>query len=72
MHQLALPALWRGIQELLPNPGHRRVLRDIEQDQVTARMFDEEEHIECLEGQGLHHERSAVQIPAISLRRKVR
>jgi len=57
MNQVArLLALWRGIQELLPDPGHRWMLRDIELDQVPARMLDEEEHIQCLEGQGLHHE----------------
>ncbi len=35
----------RGIQELLPDPGYRWVLGDIEVDQVAARMLDKEEYV---------------------------
>ena len=57
MNQIArLPALRRGIQELQPDPGHRWVFGDIEVDQVAAGMLDKEQHIERLEGQGLHDE----------------
>src|SRR6266568_574543 len=51
-----LLAVRRGVEELLPDPGHRWVLGDIEFDQVAAGVLDEEQHIERLEGQGLHHE----------------
>ena len=57
MNQIArLLAVRRGVEELLPDPGHRWVLGDVEVDQVAAGMLDEEEHVQGLEGQGLHHE----------------
>ncbi len=57
MNQIArLLAVRGGVEQLLPDPGHRWVLGDIEMDQVTAGMLDEKQHIERLEGQGLHHE----------------
>jgi hypothetical protein len=46
MNQKArLLAVRCGIQELLPDPGHRWVLGDIEVDQVAAGMLDEEEYV---------------------------
>ncbi len=48
-----LPALRRGVQELLPDPRHGWVPGDIEVHQVAACVLDEEQHLERLEGQGL-------------------
>src|SRR6266851_719087 len=57
MNQIArLLAVRRGVEELLPDPGHPWVFGDVEVDQVAAGMRDEKQHIERLEGKGLHHE----------------
>src|SRR5712691_6467757 len=57
MNQIArLLAVRRGVEELLPDPGHRWVLGDVEIDQVAAGVLDEEQNIERLEGQGLQDE----------------
>lgn len=48
-----LSCLGRGIEQLLPDPGHRRMGGHVEMDQLATLVLDKEQHVERLEGQGL-------------------